>query len=119
MMIFLNRSQNRVTTRVAGSVSPPMRLSCTVILGHPDASWMSGLAEELLSRNCHVVADSGTTEELLTDAVAQQPVVLVLDGRLPGPDLRAIARRAEREPGVLVLLVGPLLPHIEVLLALA
>lgn len=90
-----------------------------MILGHPDASWATGLPERLVARGYRIIADSGSTEQLLTDAVESQPAVLVLDGRLPGPDLRAVARRVEREPGLIVLLVGPLLPHIEVLLALA
>ena len=45
--------------------------------------------------------------------------MLVLDGRLSGVELRAVARGIEIEPGIAVLVVGPLNPNVEVLVALA
>jgi DNA-binding NarL/FixJ family response regulator len=45
--------------------------------------------------------------------------VLVLDGGMPGGDLRAVAQGIESQPGTAVLVVGPVQPSSEVLVALA
>ena len=77
------------------------------------------LVEELLARGHRVVIEAWSTEKLVAHAVQLGPSVLVLGGRLSGADLRAIARGIEDAPGMAVLLVGPLEPRIEVMLAVA
>jgi DNA-binding NarL/FixJ family response regulator len=66
-----------------------------------------------------VVAELWPTEKLVACAVESEPAVLVLDGWLSGADLRTVARGIEVEPSIAVLVVGPLWPNIEVLVALA
>jgi DNA-binding NarL/FixJ family response regulator len=57
--------------------------------------------------------------KLVAHAMELTPSALVLAGRLSGVELRTVARGIETEPGMAVLVVAPLHPRIEVLLALA
>jgi DNA-binding NarL/FixJ family response regulator len=77
------------------------------------------LADELVRRGRPVIAESCSTWMLVAHAVALERAVLVLDGRFSGADLRAVAGGSELEPGVAVLVVGPVRPNTEVLVAFA
>ena len=56
---------------------------------------------------------------LLAEAVASKPAVMVLDGHPAAQELRALAQGLAAEPDVAVLVIGPLRPYVDVLVALA
>jgi DNA-binding NarL/FixJ family response regulator len=96
-------------------------MSCSVIMkqGSDISARCSALAQELRSRGRQVLSESAPTDKVLGKAIGLQPAVVVLDGRLSANDLRAVARSIEHHPAIGVLVLAPLLPHLEVLLTLS
>jgi DNA-binding NarL/FixJ family response regulator len=93
--------------------------ACTIVLTADGASGLPAVGEELAARGLRVVAESWSKQRLVAYAVELGRSVLVLDGRLSGSEMRAIASGTEDAPGMAVLVVGPLEPRIDVLLAVA
>jgi DNA-binding NarL/FixJ family response regulator len=94
-------------------------MGCTVILGPFGGDRAAALVDELTLRGRRVVQPPGSTPALLAEAVASKPSVVVLDGHPAALELRALAKGLETEPDVAVLVIGPLRPLVEVLVALA
>jgi DNA-binding NarL/FixJ family response regulator len=90
-----------------------------VVVGCRDEHRAAALERVLTLRGRSVVIESCSVENLVALAVESEAAVLVLDGALPGSALRAVAHAAESTPGIAVLVLGPLRPNLEVLIALA
>jgi DNA-binding NarL/FixJ family response regulator len=95
-----------------------MRAGC-VVVGCGDAERAAALERALTERGHCVVAESSPPDRLVALAVESQAAALVLDGMPSGPGLRAVADAAASDPTVAVLVLGPLRPNLEVLVALA
>jgi DNA-binding NarL/FixJ family response regulator len=90
-----------------------------VVVGCGDERRAEAIERVLAYRGRLVISESLPPEELVALAVDRQASVLVLDGVLPGLALRAVAGAVEANPDIAVLVLGPLRPTLEVLLALA
>jgi DNA-binding NarL/FixJ family response regulator len=95
-----------------------MRTGC-VIVGCGDDHRAAALERALSERGHCVLAESWPADELVALAVESRAAVLVLDGLPSGSSLRAVADATEVDPDVAVLVLGPLRPNLDVLVALA
>src|SRR5262245_30182851 len=77
------------------------------------------LAGVLAGRGREVIAEQWSTASLVELTVDSRAAALVVDGRLAGADLRAIADGVRVSPGLNIVMVGPVRPNFEVLVALA
>lgn len=91
-----------------------------VVLGSRDEGRAGALQEVLAARGRAVTAAPRWPAARLVDLAAEEGAdVLVLDGALSSEELRTVARSVETRTGPAVLLVGPVRPNSEVLVALA
>jgi DNA-binding NarL/FixJ family response regulator len=90
-----------------------------VVLGCGGIARKAVLSRVLMTRGHEVYAPAWPIQDVLVFAVEAGASVTVVDGCLPAESLRAIAGAVEVRPEIGVLVVGPLMPNLEVLLALA
>ena len=90
-----------------------------VVVGCRDRVRKAVLSRVLTTRGREVRAPAWPMQRLLAFAVEASAAVTVVDGCLPADSLRAVAGAVETWPELGVLVVGPLRPNLEVLLALA
>jgi DNA-binding NarL/FixJ family response regulator len=90
-----------------------------VVVGCGDDHRTAALERALTERGHAVVAEPWPSEELIALAVESQAAVLVLDGMPSGTALRALACATGADPEFTVLVLGPLRPNLDVLVALA
>jgi DNA-binding NarL/FixJ family response regulator len=90
-----------------------------VVVGCGDDHRAAALERALTGRGHSVVAESWPPDELVALAVDSRAAVLVLDGLPAGSSLRAVADATAADPDIVVLVLGPLRPNLDVLVALA
>jgi len=90
-----------------------------VVIGCGDANRAAAVAHAVASRSTVIVARRWPLERAIAAGEDAQTAVLVLDGYPDGPELRTIAEVTSARPDLAVLVVGPMEPDLNVLVALA
>jgi DNA-binding NarL/FixJ family response regulator len=90
-----------------------------VVIGRNERRESSSLPVLLTGRGRAVVTDTGPPERVVGFAVGADARAVVLYGPLSGGALRAVSEAVECRPEFGAILVGPLEPNVEVLIALA
>ena len=91
----------------------------TVIIGCRDAERVATLARAIAARSPVTVADAWPLERAVIAGTGADVGVVVLDGYPSGAALHAMAEATMARPELGVLVLGPLQPNIEVLVAIA
>jgi DNA-binding NarL/FixJ family response regulator len=91
----------------------------TVIIGCRDAERVATLARAIAARSPVTVADAWPLERAVIAGTGADVGVVVLDGYPSGTALHAMAEATMARPELSVLVLGPLQPNIEVLVAIA
>lgn len=91
----------------------------SVVVDGSGRGWSAGLRAALWARGRVAIVEPWPAEKLISHAVDAGASVLVLRGLLSGNALRAVTEAAELQSEMAVLVVGPLEPRLDVLVAVA
>jgi DNA-binding NarL/FixJ family response regulator len=91
----------------------------TVMIGCRDPARAAALTRAVAARNVVVAIDAWPLEQAVAAGSDEDTAVVVLDGYPTGAALRAMADLTTARPELAVLVLGPLEPNLEVLIALA
>ena len=91
----------------------------TVLIGCGDTAWAEALTRAVRARGVQDVARAWPLDQALAAARAVDTAVLVLDAYPPAQTLRGIADMIGSRPELGVLVVGPMEPNLDVMIALA
>ena len=91
----------------------------TVVIGCADTARATALTRAVTARGVEDVADLWPLDRAITAGRSPDTSLIVLDGYPPADTLRAIADLTDARPELGVLIVGPLDPNVDVMVALA
>jgi len=109
----------RITPDRGGAISVSAVGARVVVVGAGSGRRSRALVRSLIGRGREAVAKTGPPERLVEFAVESGAVAVVLEGPLPGPALRAISTAVGCRADIGVIVVGPLEPDVEALIAVA
>jgi DNA-binding NarL/FixJ family response regulator len=112
----------RRTTRNAGR--PAVALigevgSQSVVIGTGDPGRAGALSQAVSARSAVTVSEAWPLDQAIATGAEAGATVVVLDGSPAAPELRAMADATARRPELRPLVLGPLEPNVEILIALA